>query len=400
MVRNDFIALSLSAVKGHRLRSFLSMLGIAIGVAAVILLTSIGEGTRRYILDQFSQFGTNVLAINPGKAKTMGIPGVLGGTTHKLTIDDAEALRRIPEVQKIVPLAFGQARVESGGKGRSVYVYGVTADMPDIWKIRVQYGSFIPVADPRRAQGVAALGPTLKRELFGKESALGKFVRIGDARFRVVGIMKPRGRMLGFDIDDCAYISVASSMKLFNMDELSEIDVLFSDTNSSDRVAKEVGRVLTERHGGNDDFTITTQAAMLDVFENVMNIVTMSVGGIAAISLVVGAIGIFTMMWITVRERTSEIGLIRALGGTPGQVRTLFLLEASMLGTLGGLSGVAIGLGISAILRGLVPGLPVFATPEYIAMALLTSLVTGLLSGVAPAHRASTLDPIEALRAD
>ncbi len=396
----SLIALALKAVLSHRLRSALSMLGIAIGIASVILLTSIGEGTRRYMVGQFTQFGTNLVAINPGKAQTMGIPGVLGGTTHKLTIDDAEALARLPGVEDVVPVTFGTARVEARGRGRSVFIYGVTPSVPQIWQWGVRVGSFWPPGDPRRGSPHAVLGPKLKHELFGNDNALGKFVRIGGRRFRVTGIMEPKGMLLGFDLDDSAYVPVATAMKLFNLDELNEIDLTFTHAGLMDEVVEGVRRLLTERHGGHEDFSITTQAAMLEVFGNVMDIITMAVGAIAGVSLLVGSIGILTMMWIAVGERTHEIGLIRSLGATQEQVRSVFLTEAAVLSTLGGLAGVGTGLLLCALLRAAVPGLPVHTPVRFLLAAVGVSLVVGLASGVLPARRAAALDPIEALRAE
>ena len=212
-----FIELGVGAVRSHRLRSLLAILGIAIGISAVIILTSIGEGTRRYLLKEFTQFGTNVLAINPGKVETGGIPGIFGGTTHKLTLEDAEAIRRVPDVKAVAPMAMGQARVEGNGRGRSVFIYGMTADLPEVLKFEIGVGSFLPPGDPRRGAMVAVLGPKLKRELFGEENALGAFVRIADFRLRVIGVMKPKGRILGFDIDDAAYVPVATTRFMFNL---------------------------------------------------------------------------------------------------------------------------------------------------------------------------------------
>jgi putative ABC transport system permease protein len=322
----DLIRLAYNAVAGHKLRSALSMLGIAIGIASVILLTSIGEGTRRYIVGQFSQFGTNILSVTPGKSETLGIPGVLGGTTRKLTIDDALALERLSGVDEVVTGAYGTARVEANGRGRSVFIYGVTPNVPTAWKFAVRQGSFWPAGDPRRGGQVAVLGPKLKRELFGEENALGRFVRIGGSRFRVLGIMESKGQFIGFDIDDAAYIPVASSMRIFNLPELNEIHVVYEHAGLADPVEREVRRVLIARHNGKEDFTITTQEAMLDVFGNIMNMITLAVGAIAGISLLVGSIGILTMMWIAVGERTQEIGLVRAIGatrrrGSPGRRR-------------------------------------------------------------------------------
>jgi putative ABC transport system permease protein len=392
--------LAAGALRGHRLRSALSILGIAIGVASVILLTSIGEGTRVYILDQFTQFGTNIIAVNPGKSKTLGVPGVLGGTTHKLTIDDAEALARLPGVERAVPVTAGQARVEAGDRGRSVYVYGVTPDIIEIMKLRLRAGRFWPESDPRRGSPVAVLGPTLARELFGDTNPLGASVRIAGTRFRVSGLLDPKGQMLGVDLDDIAYIPVASAMRIFNLDELFEIDLIYSNASLATGLEAGVKRVLTARHDGNEDFTVTTQAAMMEVFGNVMDVVTMAVGAIAGISLLVGATGILTMMWIAVGERTAEIGLVRSVGATRAQVRLLFLLEATALAGLGGLVGLAGGLGLGAFLRALVPGLSIQTPPIFVVAALLVSLATGLLSGVLPAQRAASLEPVDALRAE
>lgn len=400
MEASGYVELGLGAVRSHRLRSFLAILGIAIGIAAVIVLTSIGEGTRRYILRQFTQFGTNIIAINPGKVETIGIPGVFGGTTHKLTLEDAEAIRRVPDVRSVVPMAMGQARVEGGGRGRSVFIYGSTSDLPEVLKFQIGVGSFLPPGDPRRGGMVAVLGPTLKRELFGERNALGEFVRIADFRLRVIGVMAPKGRILGFDIDDSAYVPVATTMRMFNLDELQEIDVSVVHESLSERVADRITALLTERHGGKEDFTLMTQTEMLRVFGRVMDMITTAVAAIAGISLLVGAIGVFTMMWITVGERVSEIGLLRAIGATAREVQGLFLLEAVVLTMLGGVLGVVAGLGVALLARLAIPGLPVYTPLEYVGVALGVSALTGLVSGVLPARRAAALDPVTALHAE
>ncbi len=399
MELTQLLGLGFATLRAHRMRSVLSMLGIAIGIAAVMLLTSIGEGTRRYLLDQFTQFGTNLMQVNPGKTETVGIPGVLGGSTRKLTLEDAEAIRRLPGVVEVVPVAFGLARVEANNRGRSVFVYGVSDKMPQVWKFEVRQGTFLPPGDPRKGAAVTVLGPRLKRELFGEENALGQFVRVAGQRLRVVGVMIPKGQMLGFDLDDTLYVPVATTMRMFNLDELQEIDILYANASLGDSVAAAVRRLLTERHG-REDFTVLTQTEMLRVFGNVMNIITISVGGIAGISLLVGAIGILTMMWIGVGERTGEIGLIRAVGATTRQVFSVFLVEAVLLALGGGAAGIAFGLGVGGLIRLFVPGLPISTPLVYVGAAVGVSVVTGVVAGVLPARRAALLDPIESLRAE
>ncbi|MGD8441398.1 MAG: ABC transporter permease, partial [Holophagae bacterium] len=380
--------------------SFLSALGVGIGVAAVILLTSLGEGTRDYMVSQFTQFGTTLIGVNPGKVKTLGMPGVLGGTTHKLTIDDAEALRRIPDVEEVVPVAFGQAKVEGGGRGRNVFIYGVGWQAAAAWRFGVAQGSFLPRMDPNRRGSYAVLGARLARELYDERSPLGERVRIGGSTFVVTGVMEPKGQLLGFDIDDAAYIPVASAMDLFNVDELNEIDVVAASSEAIDPVAEGIRRLLMERHRGEEDFTITTQTEMLDTFGRVMSMITVAVSGIAGISLFVGAMGIVTIMWISVHERTGEIGLLRAIGVSRGRIQFLFLIEAVVLSMAGGLLGLTAGFAITGLMRAAIRGLPMSTPIEAVIAALVMSLLVGVVSGVAPARRAADLDPIDALRAE
>jgi putative ABC transport system permease protein len=390
----------MGALTGHRLRSGLSALGVAIGVATVILLTSLGEGTREYIVAQFTQFGTSLIMINPGKVETLGIPGVLGGTTHKLDIDDAEALRQIPGVEHLVPFVMGQAQVEGGGRGRHVFVFGTTHEFPFTMSWDVAQGTFLPKIGPRRQGSHAVLGPKLARELFDDDSPLGKRIRIGGRSFFVVGIMQSKGQMVGFDLDDAAYVPVASAMDLFDVDELTEIDVLAASNEAIPFVANGVRRVLMDRHRGQEDFTITTQQEMLDAFGRVISMVTVAVSGIAGISLLVGGVGILTIMWISVHERINEIGLLRALGLTPAGVARLFLLEAMVIAVIGGAAGIALGLSIAALIHAVAPGLPLTTPTSAVVAALTMSLIVGVASGYLPARRAAKLDPVEALRAE
>lgn len=396
----ELLRFATGALRGHRLRSFLSALGVAIGVTAVILLTSLGEGTRDYIVGQFTQFGTSLIGINPGKVKTLGIPGVLGGTTHKLTIDDSEALRRVAGVEEVVPVSMGQARVEGGGRGRSVMIYGVGWEAASAWRFGVAQGSFLPRMDPNRRGSFAVLGAKLSRELFDEQSPLGERVRIGGYSFLVIGVMEAKGQILGFDLDDTAFIPVATAMDLFNVDELMEIDLVAASTDVIPDVVDDVRAILMARHRGEEDFTITTQTEMLETFDKIISMITVAVSGIAAVSLLVGAMGILTIMWISVHERTNEVGLLRALGVERGTVQGLFLLESVLLALAGGALGLGAGFALVGGGRALVPGLPLSTPPVAVVAALTMCVVVGVVSGVAPARRAARLDPVEALRAE
>jgi putative ABC transport system permease protein len=399
MSLKDLAGLAAGAVLAHRLRSALTMLGILIGIASVILLTSIGEGARTDILSEFTQFGTRIVGVRPGKATTAAM-GPLVTTVRKLTLDDARALERLIGVEKVAPLTAGVARVEAGSRGRSVFVVGVTSSVLEVFKLDVRQGRFLPDSDPRRGAPLAVLGPTLKRELFGETNALGERVRIGGQRFLVIGVMGPKGNVLGLDLDDRVYVPIASAQRLFNKDALVEIDLLSSERVPVETVRAELARTMRERHGGDEDFTIVTQKDMLGVLDRVLGIVSVAVGSIGGISLVVGAVGVLTIMWIAVNERTAEIGLAKALGASPRQILGLFLFEAAVLSLAGGVLGVATGMGIAWLLPLAVPGLPVHTRPSFVLAALVVSLGVGLLSGVLPARRAAALDPVEALRAE
>ncbi|WP_275097045.1 ABC transporter permease [Sedimenticola hydrogenitrophicus] len=399
MLARDFIRLSLSSVRFHRTRSLLTALGIAVGIAAVVLLTSIGEGINKYVLAEFTQFGTNLIAINPGKSATFGISGALINSVRPLSLEDAESLARLPHIQAVVPMVQGNAAVEFDRRSRRTYVYGVSDAVPDVWRMKPALGRFLPADDPRFARAFVVLGSKIRDELFKQENPLGKRVRIGSESFRVIGVMESKGQLLGFDLDDAVYIPTHKAMALFDQEGLLEIDLLYRSGVDSAVVAEQIKQHLISRHG-NEDFTITTQDQMLETLGSVLNILTLAVGALGGISLLVGGVGILTIMTISVNERTAEVGLLRALGALRQQILWLFLGEAVVLASLGGLAGLLIGAGGAWLLHVAVPALPTHTSWGYVLAAEGIAAVIGLAAGVMPAWRAARLDPIEALRTE
>jgi len=395
----EVVRLSFDAVRAHRLRSVLTAVGIAVGVAAVVLLTSIGEGLQRFVVSEFTQFGTNIIGITPGRTTTFGVSGAIIASIRPLTITDAEAMRRVRDIESVVPVVQGNAQVDGNGKIRRANVIGTGPQMPLVYQFPVASGRFLPTDSAEAPRPFAILGSKVHAELFGEESPLGRKVRIGGVAYRVIGVMSSKGQVLGFDLDDAVYVPVQRALEMFNREGLMEIDVVYRSGAPESEVVSGIRRVLVARHG-RDDVTITTQKQMLDVLGKILGVLTFAVGAIGGISLLVGGVGILTIMTIAVTERTAEIGLLRALGAERRQVMALFLLEAVVLASLGGAAGLLAGAGGGMLLHTIVPGLPVRLTWFFAALAEGTAIAIGLAAGLLPARRAAALDPLEALRAE
>lgn len=395
----DLIALSYRTLVSHKLRSGLTALGLIIGIAAVVILTSIGRGIHAFVLSEFTQFGTNLIAVFPGRTTTFGMSGATVSTVRPLTLADADSLGRLDDVIAATPTVQGNARVEAGNKQRRTTVLGVGAAVPEIWKIQVAQGSFLPAGEEDHPRALAVLGHKLARELYGTASPLGQRIRVGTDRYLVIGVMESKGQMLGFDMDDTLYIPAAKALALFDRESLMEIDILYESHAPAARLEQAIKRLLIARHGL-EDFTLVTQNQMLEKMDSILNILTLAVAALGSISLLVGSVGILTIMTIAVSERISEIGLLRAIGAERRTIFRLFLAEALALSATGGLVGVLAGIAVVRLIATALPALPVQLAWSYIAAAFLVSLLIGIAAGVFPAMKAARLEPLEALRAE
>jgi putative ABC transport system permease protein len=397
MTAFEVLRFSGGALRGHRLRTALSLVGVAVGVTSVVLLTSLGEGARVYVTGEFASLGSNLLIIMPGRTETTGFAPPLGGAPHDLTLDDAEAIRRLPGVRRVAPMALGSATAHAGDLTRDTIVVGATSEWLAVRRIEMQGGRFLPEGEAERDRPVCVVGRVIQRELFPGRSALGEMLRLGDERFRVIGIIAPRGTNLGMNLDEIVLIPVVRHMKMFNETSLMRVLVeMRSHDELPDARAAVVG-LLTARHDREEDVTVVTQGSLLATFSRLLTMLTAALTGIAAISLSVAGVGIMNVMLVSVSERTREIGLLKAVGATSGQVLRIFLAEAATLSAIGG----AVGLGVASLftlaVRRLYPVFPMQPPPWAMPAALLVSLSVGVLFGVLPARRAARLDPIGAL---
>lgn len=394
----DLIRFAWAALKGHRLRTVLSTLGVAIGVASVVLLTALGEGARVYVTGELSTLGSNLIIVLPGKVETTGAMPVVGGTPNDLTLEDAEALqRRVPLIGRLAPLTFGQADVSYGALSRNVNVIGTTADFLPLRRLVLSRGSFLPAGEMTRGNTVCVIGSKVQQELFPGMNPLGKILRLGDWRLRIIGVMTARGESVGFDLDDIVFIPVATALKVFDQTTLFRIMIEANSFENLDRTKKEILAVITERHNDEEDVTLITQDSVLESFNQIFTALTLALAGIAAISLTVAGIGIMNVMLVSVSERTSEIGLMKAIGVTSSQVVWVFLAEATLLSVIGGVVGLIVAQLLVNASQELFPSFPVQIPQWAILAAVGVALTVGISFGVWPARRASRLDPILAL---
>jgi putative ABC transport system permease protein len=399
MLFSDLIKLTISSFLTYRMRSFLTGLGIAIGIAAVILLTSIGDGLHQFVLSEFTQFGTNIISVQPGKTQTLGANVGIFGSVRPLSLSDADLLRHLPYIENVNPSVMGNVELRVNGKTRRSTVFGEGRNFASAFTMKVQSGSFWPDEDNEQARAFVVIGAKIRQELFAGENPLGSYLRVGGQRYRVIGVMEPKGQVLGLDLDDAVFIPAARAMELLNRPGLMEIQVSYRAGADVNDVLRIITGRIKERHG-REDFTVISQAQALDVLNSVLDVITFAVGALGGISLLVGAVGILTIMTMAVTERTAEIGLLRALGAQEKQVLILFLGEAIMLSALGGIMGLVVGIGIAQAVHFFAPLFPVHTPLLFVLLAEFTAVSIGLAAGVAPAMRAARLDPVEALHAE
>ena len=388
------------SIAGHGTRSLLLLLAISIGSASVLLLTALGEGARRYVTGEFSSLGTHLVIVMPGRSETAGIGlgNMMGITPRDLTLGDARALTRHHSVRRVAPLTVGAVEASWQNRKREVTLLGSTSELIEVRRWNLARGSFLPAEDWERARPVCVIGKKIRDELFAARAAIGQWLRLGNNRCRVIGIMASEGRSIGIDVENTVIVPVASALSLLNHSSLFRILIESHSRGAMQDSIEFARKTIKQRHHGEEDVTVVTQDAVLQTFDRILSTLTYGIGGIAAISLVVAGILIMNVMLVSVAQRRAEIGLLKALGASPRKILTLVLAEALLLSSIGAALGFLIGLGGSWGLRQLLPDLQ--AVPPLWAMlaAFAVALASGLLFSLLPARKAASLDPVQALQ--
>jgi len=386
------------AIKTQPIRVMLIILAMSIGIASVTILTALGESARLYIVNEFQSLGTNLIIVLPGRTETTGgQPPLFGATPRDLTLADAEALYRSHHIAAIAPVSVGAAPISTKGLEREVTILGSTSALRRVRHLSLSKGHFLPESDADKALSICVIGQTIKDELFAQQQAVGKWLRINDRRFRVIGVLESEGQSIGVDFDDMVIVPVASAQALFNTQSLFRILVETKSKQGMYKAVDDISEIIKQRHEGEDDVTLVTQDSVVNTFDEILAAVTLTVASIASISLAVAGILVMNVMWVSVAQRTAEIGLLKALGATKGQILCLFLTEAAMLSFAGALTGVLLGKITLMVLQISYPDFPFYLPVWAIFSALAVSLVTALIFGVLPAKQAAGMNPVTAL---
>ncbi len=395
----DLVRYTFLALRRQRFRSVMLLIAVGLGVGAVVVLTALGEGARGYVMGEFAFLGKDTIVMFPGRKETTGgMPPFTGTAARAITLEEVEVLQRtVPGVTSLAPIVIGNGPVSYGSRERESIVVGTTAAFFAIRQLEVGQGSTLPNLALSEGKQVAVIGHKLKTELFDNRRAIGQWLRLRDYRFRVVGVLTGTGDSFGTDLSEAIFVPVASAQSVFNMHGLFRVMMKVRENYAIDEVKSQVSNRMQELHEGEQDVTIVSPDAMLSTFDDLLQVLTLGVAGIAAIGLVVAGILVMNVTLMSVKQRTAEIGLLKAVGAPAAQVRTLFLAEAALIAIAGALLGMLVGRLLVAAGRQLYPSIP-FATPSWAMWAALgLAVCTALLFAWLPAQQAARMEPVDAL---
>ena len=395
----EHLMIAWDSIRAAKVRTFLTTLGVLIGVFSVILLVGLGDAVQAYVMDRFAGIGSNLLQIQAGRQRTRGFAPSSAAPRNRLSMRDAMALsQRGFMLDGVSPIVLGSAEARTAALKRNVVVIGVGDRYLELRNLELARGHFFSAEDVELGRRAVVIGQTIVKELFEEnERVIGRTIYLSSAPFRVVGVLRKKGKTFGFDMDDIAFVPAPAAQELFDQDTISHILARAKDRSTVQPAIDEVTKILTARRGV-EDFTVYSQDDMMEMVNNIMGTLTFFLGAIASISLLVGGIGIMNIMLVSVKERTREIGIRRAVGARWSDILVQFLVEAVVVSLLGGAAGVGLGFVAIRIVAHFQPDLPVELSPWNLALALGFSALVGVISGVFPAVRAADLDPVEALR--
>jgi len=395
----DLLRFTILALRRQRFRSTMLLTAVGLGVAAVVVLTALGEGARGYVLGEFALMGKDSVVMFPGRKETTGgMPPMMGTAAHAITLDEVEVLQRsVPGVTSLAPMVLGNAPVSFKSRERDSMVIGTTAAFFTIRKLEVSQGSSLPDLALGEGKQVAVIGQKLKEALFDNGRAVGQWVRLRDYRFRVIGVLAGSGDSFGADLSEAIFIPVASAQSVFNVHGMFRVMLKVKENHQMETVKSAISKKMQALHDGELDVTVVSPDSMLSTFDGILRVMTLAVAGIGAISLVVSGILVMNVMLMSVKQRTAEIGLLKALGAPAAQVRTLFLTEAGLIAAAGAVVGMVVGKVIVIIGRQVYPTVP-FETPGWALWSSLGLAVgTALLFAWLPAQQAADMEPVDAL---
>jgi len=396
---NDVVHQANSSISTHPLRVCLIILAMSIGISSVTVLTALGDSARRYIMHEFEALGTHLLIILPGRTETTGgQPPLFGATPRDLTLADANALANLSTIVAIAPITIGAAPVSVRGLERESTVIGSTAALQKVRHLSLAQGNFLPKqALSKKERPVCIIGQTIQHQLFAQQNPIGQWLRISNRRYRVIGVLASEGQSIGVDFDNMVIIPVQAAQSLFNTQGLFRILIETNSQKGMQQASEHIKAIIRERHAGEEDITLITQDSVVSTFDDILSTLTLTVTSIASISLIVSGILIMNVMWVSVNQRTAEIGLLNALGATRRQITALFLMESAILSLIGAGVGIILGYIILLLIQQHYPEFPLTLPLWAVGLALIVALSTALIFSIFPATKAARLNPITAL---